>query len=243
MTKSRCSNRELVKMLENKKILLIDDDLVLCQAIELGLSSQGAKVCTATNGKLGIQSLRKNQPDLVLLDIRMPEMDGWETMGALQNIEPVPIIMLTSVTNEHEVVRGLRQGAVDYITKPFNFDVLLARIENVFRQQNGTTLEDNEVFDDGYLYMDLHRRIVRIEGKHVKLSPKEFKMLEHLYRHAGSPLSFESILSAVWGWEYQESTHYVHVYLSKLRNKLERNASNPRYLTTEYGYGYGFYKN
>lgn len=229
-------------MIQNKKILIIDDDKALTQSLEIGLSRQGAQIITAGNGQTGLQKFYANQPDLVILDLRMPEMDGWEACRLIRLVSNVPIIMLTSANQDHEVVRGLRKGADDYVTKPFSPDVLTARIESLLRRADVQTVQQTEqVYDDGYLFIDLEQHIVKKAGERVKLSTTEFRLLGYLLEHIGRPLANDAILTHVWGWESQQSVEYVHVYVSRLRIKLEKDPREPRYLITEYGFGYGFY--
>lgn len=230
-------------MIQNKKILIVDDDKALCQSLEIGLTRQGAQVLTAYNGQAGLQKFYEQQPDLVVLDLRMPEMDGWETCRLIRLVSTVPIIMLTSASQDHEIVRGLRKGADDYVPKPFSHEVLSARIEALLRRADYQAPSvAGQIYDDGYLLIDVEHRIVKKAGQRVKLSTVEFKLLSYLFEHAGRPMSNEAILGHVWGWENQQSIEYVHVYVSRLRTKLEKEVREPHYLVTEYGFGYGFYK-
>lgn len=229
--------------MENKKILIIDDDKSLCQSLEIGLRRNGAEVLTASNGKSGMQKFYEQHPDLVVLDIRMPEMDGWETCRMIRLVSDTPIIMLTSVSQEHEVVRGLRKGADDYVTKPFSHAILSARIEALLRRSVGQrTNDESHLYNDGYLSIDVANRLVLKQEERVKLSSTEFRLLEYLYENAGRMLGYESILTHVWGWECQQSVEYVHVYVSRLRTKLERDPRQAEYFITEHGFGYGFFK-
>lgn len=230
-------------IMENKKILIIDDDKSLCQSLEIGLRRSGAEVLTASNGKSGLQKFYEQHPDVVVLDIRMPEMDGWETCRMIRLVSDTPIIMLTSVSQEHEIVRGLRKGADDYVTKPFSNAILSARIEALLRRTGGQTASaEDDIYEDGYLHMDLANRVVMKKDERVKLSSTEFRLLEYLFENAGRTLSYESILTNVWGWECQQSVEYVHVYTSRLRTKLERDPRQSEYIVTEHGFGYGFFK-
>lgn len=230
-------------MIHNKKILIIDDDKALSQSLEIGLTRQGARVLTAGNGQTGLQKFYEHQPDLVILDLRMPEMDGWEACRLIRLVSNVPIIMLTSANQEHEVVRGLRRGADDYVTKPFSPEVLLARIESLLRRAESQAPQPTgQPYDDGYLYIDLEQRLVKKASERVKLSTVEFRLLSYLFEHSGRPLANDAILTHVWGWESQQSVEYVHVYVSRLRTKLEKDPRAPQYLLTEYGFGYGFYR-
>lgn len=229
--------------MENKKILIIDDDKALCQSLEIGLKRSGADVFIANNGQTGLQKFYESRPDVIVLDIRMPEVDGWETCRLIRMVSNVPIIMLTSVCQEHEVVRGLRKGADDYVTKPFSHAILSARIEALLRRTSGQSGGANEsIYDDGFLRIDPENRLVEKENERIKLSSTEFRLLEYLFENAGRMLSYESILANVWGWECQQSVEYVHVYTSRLRTKLERDPRNAQYFVTEHGFGYGFFK-
>lgn len=227
--------------MEGKKILVIDDDINLCQSLKIGFSLEGAKVETAIDGRTGLKQFYEHQPDLVILDIRMPEMDGWETCRQIRLLSDVPIIMLTSLVQDKEIVRGLNCGADDFVVKPFSRDVLAARISAVLRRyETIVDAQDNSAYEDGYLYIDLTRREVRRCGESIKLSSTEFQLLSYLFENAGRILTYEMILNKVWGWEYQGSIDYVHVYLSHLRKKLEEDPRNPLYLITEHGIGYRF---
>ena len=231
------------KLLQNKKILVIDDDKALCQNLEIGLARQGALVSSANNGQSGLKKFYETPPDLVILDLRMPEMDGWETCRLIRMIAQTPIIMLTSVAQEHEVVRGLRKGADDYVTKPFSHDILLARVEAILRRSTPQTIDGNgHDYDDGYLLINFEQRIVSKGGERIKLSATEFRLLRYLFENAGRLLTNEAILTQVWGWESQHNVEYVHVYLSRLRAKIEKDPRNAQYIITEHGFGYSFYK-
>jgi DNA-binding response OmpR family regulator len=230
-------------ILENKKILVIDDDKSLCQNLDIGLSRCGATVISANNGHSGLKKFYEARPDLIILDLRMPEMDGWETCRLIRMVAQTPIIMLTSVAQEHEVVRGLRKGADDYITKPFSHDILLARAEAVLRRtEPPSSGENGHDYDDGYLLINFEQRVVSKAGERIKLSATEFRLLRYLFENAGRPLTNEEILTHVWGWESQHNVEYVHVYLSRLRAKIEKDPRNAQYIVTEHGFGYTFYK-
>ena len=231
------------KLLQNKKILVIDDDKALCQNLEIGLARQGALVSSANNGQSGLKKFYEAPPDLVILDLRMPEMDGWEACRLIRMVAQTPIIMLTSVAQEHEVVRGLRKGADDYVTKPFSHDILLARVEAILRRTTPQTIDGNgHDYDDGYLLINFEQRIVSKGGERIKLSATEFRLLRYLFENAGRLLTNEAILTQVWGWESQHNVEYVHVYLSRLRAKIEKDPRNAQYIVTEHGFGYSFHK-
>lgn len=227
--------------MQDKKILVVDDDINLCHSIKIGFSKEGAQVFTAIDGRTGLQQLYEHKPDLVILDIRMPEMDGWETCRQIRMLSNVPIIMLTSLNQEHEIIRGLNYGADDFVTKPFSRDVLAARVAAVLRRADLPSESKHQTsFADDYLTIDIERRKVLVDGEPVKLTSTEFRLLVYLLQHADKTLTYQNILVNVWGWEYQNNIDYVHVYLSHLRRKIEADPRAPRYLVNEHGYGYRF---
>lgn len=229
-------------ILANKQVLIIDDDINLCRTLKYGLIEEGASVKIATDGRTGILKFEEEPADLVLLDIRMPDIDGWETCEYLRMMSNVPIIMLTSLKEDHEMIQGLKAGADDYVTKPFNHDVLLARIESVLRRSRdsqGSTTKSIR-FHDNFLSIDLEKREVLREGTPVKLSTTEFKILTCLVQQPDACVPYVAILESVWGKNFKKDTDYLHVYLSHLRKKLEPDARNPRYLINEYRTGYIF---
>jgi DNA-binding response OmpR family regulator len=229
--------------MNSKKILVIDDDINLCQLIKYTFMGLGAEVYTAVNGQEGIRQFFNHRPDLVLLDIRMPIMDGWETCKEIRKLSHVPIIMLTTFHRDDEVVRGLNLGADDYVSKPFDSKVLIARTMAALRRAElpSETLKPIS-YNDDYLVVDLENRRVHVYGRPVKLSAREYDLLTLLLTNAGRVLTYEQILDRVWGWEYRDNTDYIHVYLSHLRRKIEKDPKNPRYLITEHGIGYRFEK-
>jgi DNA-binding response OmpR family regulator len=227
--------------MKNKKILVIDDDVNLLQSMKFTFARAGATVLTAVDGREGLQRFCQERPDLVILDVRMPDIDGWETCRQIRLLSNVPIIMLTTLQREQEIVRGLDYGADDFVSKPFSREVLLARVRALLRRSEPPAdLEEQPAYHDGYLSINLINRRVLVRGTPVQLTATEFRLLAVLLQHAGQVLSYRTILDKVWGWEYQESVDYVHVYLSHLRRKLERDPRNPHYLLTERGVGYRF---
>ena len=229
--------------MKNRKVLIIDDDQELCRILEFTFSMEGARVFLANDGKEGLQKLYAHRPDLVILDVRMPELNGWEVCRQIRNMSDVPIIMLTTAKSDKEVIQGLDVGADDFLVKPFNRDVLLARSRAVMRRMEKQTLPGQDgVYSDGYLSINLERHEVLVEGQPIKLTPTEFDMLSFFYKNAGRTLTYEQILQNVWGWEYQDSVDYVQVYLSHLRRKLEKDSRSPSYFTTIHGVGYRFNK-
>lgn len=229
--------------LENCKILVIDDDPALRQLITLTFVSQGCQVLSAANGSEGLRMFYEQRPDLIILDIMMPEIDGWTVCAQIRQLSNVPIIMLTSLGSEQDIVKGLEGGAVDYVVKPFSSKVLVARAKASLRQAYQTpTAPKVTTFSDGYLTIDLVKRRVLVKNEPVKLSATEYRLLAYLVQNANQVLTTEQILENVWGLEYRESNDYVHVYISHLRRKIEADPKQPRYILTEYGIGYYFEK-
>lgn len=227
--------------MNDKKILIIDDDVNLGQTIKLTFARVGAEVFTAVDGRDGLRQFYEYRPDLVILDVRMPDINGWETCRQIRLLSNVPIIMLTTLDNDEDVIRGLDYGADDFVTKPFSRDVLLARARAVLRRSEQLAeSEDQQIYNDSYLLIDIRKHRVQVDGQAVQLSSTEFRLLAYLLQNAGQVLTYQNILDKVWGWEYQDSIDYVHVYVSHLRRKLEADPRNPRYLLTERGIGYRF---
>jgi DNA-binding response OmpR family regulator len=229
--------------MENKKILVIDDDVNLSQMIKFTFSRAGALVYTAVDGREGLHRFYEHRPDLVILDVRMPDVDGWETCRQMRMFSNVPVIMLTTLNKDEEIIRGLDCGADDFVSKPFSREVLLARARALLRRTEAPFELDGQVtYSDDYLVVNLEKRRVLVQGQMVQLTATEFRLLSYLLQNAGQVLTYRTILDKVWGWEYQDSVDYVHVYLSHLRRKIEEDPRNPRYLLTERGVGYRFEK-
>jgi DNA-binding response OmpR family regulator len=173
----------------------------------------------------------------------MPGISGFEVCERIRQVSDIPLIMLTALNHEQEMLRGLEAGADDYLSKPFSTDILLARAKTVLRRTELPNGHSNGFeYNDGHLSIDFESHHVLIKGKRVKLTPIEFRLLVYLGRNAGKVLSFQQILSNIWGEEYQGSMDYVHVYISHLRNKIEDNSRSPRYILTIHGVGYIFEK-
>lgn len=236
---------ETANELKNKKILVIDDNSAVLEIIRASLEKRGAIVYTAENGEKGLRKLDQHEPDLVVLDIAMPVMDGWETCRYIRAKTEIPIIMLTAMVEENDVVSGLNLGAVDYITKPFSTRILRARIKSAIRQAN-TTAESvttkERVYSDPYLSIDLNKRLVTVEGTAVHLSKTEFALLKYMFLHGEQPLPYQELVDNIWGENYPDGIKNLYVYVSQLRQKIEKNSSEPEYILTEYGTGYRFNK-
>lgn len=225
----------------NRVILVVDDEERMARFIRLNLEHDQFQVIEAYRGMKAIDAVRTAMPDLVLLDIMMPDMDGFEVLKIIRETSSVPVIMLTAKGEEDDRVHGLELGADDYITKPFSPRELTSRIKAVLRRteiSGGSTQEVIEV--DDRLKIDLGRREVWVEGKTIKLRPTEYRLLYHLVQNAGWVLTYDQILSRVWGYEYRDEPHYVRLYINYLRQKLEKDPANPQYILTERGVGYRF---
>ena len=227
--------------LQNAKILVIDDDPEMLELLELFLCRAGAQTFSARNAQDGLREFYECRPNLVILDLMMPGIDGWECCERLRQLSDVPIMMLTALSKSQDIVRGLDCGADDYVAKPFDKQVLLARVRALLRRAGRPTSEAPPgVYDNGHLTIDLEGWRVSVRRQPVRLTPTEFKVLRYLTENASRVLTYEQILKRVWGPECQDSAQYVHVYIHRLRQKLEENPAEPRYLITEPGVGYRF---
>jgi two-component system KDP operon response regulator KdpE len=207
----------------------------------MNLEVEGFNVITASSGSEALDRVREDLPDLVLLDVRMPELDGFETLQLLREVSDVPVIMLTVRSEEEDIVRGLELGADDYVTKPFRARELSSRIRAVLRRTEGATSPESAIVEiDDRLSVDYNRREVIVDGERVDLRPTEFRLLYHLIENAGWVVPHETLLAKVWGYEYQEEVHYLRLYITYLRKKIEPDPSNPKYILTERGVGYRF---
>jgi two-component system KDP operon response regulator KdpE len=209
--------------------------------IRLNLEHDGFRVVEATNGTQAINKVRSSLPDLVLLDVMMPDLDGFEVLKIIRETSTVPIIMLTAKGEESDRVRGLELGADDYITKPFSPRELVSRVKAVLRRVDTPTTSMHGLIEvDDRLKMDFDRREIWVDGKLVKLRPTEYRLLYHLVQNAGWVVTHDQILTKVWGYEYRDEPHYVRLYINYLRKKIEEDPANPKYILTERGVGYRF---
>jgi two-component system KDP operon response regulator KdpE len=229
--------------MQDKKILVVDDDVNLSHMIKFTFTKAGAQVYTAVDGREGLHRFYEHRPDLVILDVRMPDVDGWETCRQIRMFSNVPVIMLTTLNKDDEIIRGLDYGADDFVSKPFSREVLMARARALLRRAEAPGEGDSQAtYSDEHMVVNLEKRRVVVRGQPVPLTATEFRLLAYLLQNAGQVLTYQMILDKVWGWEYQDSIDYVHVYLSHLRRKLEEDPRNPKYLVTERGIGYRFEK-
>jgi DNA-binding response OmpR family regulator len=229
-------------LMEKNKVLVVDDDPALLSLIEYTFEREGYEVLTASDGKEAIRQFFEHRPNLVILDVMMPRMDGWETCRRIREVSEVPIIMLTARGQDEDIVRGLEYGADDYLTKPFSIKVLMAHARAVLRRAALPPVEGEEpiTYCDDYFTIDLRERRVSVVGEPVKLTPTEYRLLAYMVQNANRVLTFQQILQNVWGWEYQDDLDYVRVYVWHLRQKLEEDPKNPKYIQTEVGVGYRF---
>jgi DNA-binding response OmpR family regulator len=226
---------------ERKRILVVDDEPRMIGFIRMNLELEGYQVIEAHNGLEALESIRTQLPDVVLLDVMMPELDGFETLRMLREFSSVPVIMLTAKGEEDDKVIGLELGADDYVTKPFGPRELSSRVRAVLRRADMPNTPDRALLRiDDRLSVDFNRREVIVNGEHIKLRPTEYRLLYHLIENAGWTVPHEQLLAKVWGYEYRDETHYVRLYINYLREKIEEDPSNPRYIQTERGVGYRF---
>lgn len=232
-------------MLDNRfrdrKILVVDDEERMVRFIRLNLEHDGFRVAEAFNGNQAINKARSDLPDLILLDVMMPDIDGFEVLRIIRETSTVPVILLTAKGEEDDRIRGLELGADDYITKPFSPRELVSRARAVLRRTELTTGASHGLIEvDEHLKIDFDRREVWVDDQLVNLRPTEYRLLYHLVQNAGWVLSHDQILAKVWGYEYQDEPHYVRLYINYLRKKLEADPTNPKYILTERGVGYRF---
>ena len=224
-------------------ILLVDDDVLLCKTFELILTDMGFSVEMAHNGVDGLKKAYKLQPDVFLLDVMMPDMDGWETCQRFKEMCDVPIIMLTAIDSQENVIKGLDLGADDYIVKTVTAEELGARIRAVLRRASRSSVSSGQqkpIITQDNLVIDFDKHEVTVDNKRVDLSPTEFRLLSVLARHKGRVLPHDFLLTQVWGPEYIGEIDYLRLYISYLRRKLEKDPSNPSLIYNEWGVGYRF---
>ena len=225
----------------DKLILVVDDEPRMIQFIRMNLELEGYRVIQASNGLEALDKVREELPDLVIMDVMMPDLDGFETLRLLRETSDVPVIMLTVKAEEDDVVRGLRLGADDYVTKPFSPRELSSRVQALLRRAElPAPVEKTAIRIDDRLTIDLARHEVIVEGARIQLRPTEYRLLYHLVNNAGWVMPHETLLQKVWGYEYRDETHYLRLYVTYLRQKIEKDSSNPQYILTERGIGYRF---
>jgi len=223
-------------------ILVVDDEPRMTRFIRMNLELEGYRVIEAHDGIEALDRARRELPDLIILDVMMPELNGFETLRMLREISNVPVIMLTVRADEEDKVRGLELGADDYVTKPFGARELASRIKAVLRRTQGPAGPEESILEiDDRLSIDFNKREVIVEGERLHLRPTEFRLLYHLVENSGWVVPHEALLSKVWGYEYgADEIQNLRLYISYLRKKIEPDPSNPQYIFTEIGTGYRF---
>ncbi|MHB0871243.1 MAG: response regulator [Chloroflexota bacterium] len=220
------------------RILVVDDEPAILRTLRANLTHRGFQVETAETGRKALDAYSRFHPDLVLLDLGLPDVDGQEVIQEIRARANTPIVVLSARGAERDKVAALDLGADDYLTKPFGLEEMLARVRVALRHAARPSTGTSPVFRTGELEVDLERRLVRIEGREVHLSPTEYELLKVFVAHPDRVLTDRMLLQQVWGPEYGSEAHYLHVYLARLRKKLEDDPQNPRYLITEPGVGY-----
>jgi len=226
----------------NITVLVVDDEPRLVDVVRMNLEVEGYRVVEAANGYEALDRLKQDLPDLVILDVMMPELDGFETLRRIRAVSNVPVIMLTVRNEEADRIRGLEIGADDYISKsPFSPRELLTRVKALLRRTfTPSPARKTTIVVDKDLTIDFSKREVWVRGEKVTLRPTEYRLLYHLVNNAGRLMTHETLLSRVWGHEYRDEAHYLRLYITYLRQKLERDPAHPKYILTERGVGYRF---
>ncbi|MCK4403318.1 MAG: response regulator transcription factor [Dehalococcoidia bacterium] len=226
---------------QDKTILVVDDEPRIIEAVAMNLELEGYQVSGTSNGYEALKKLTEELPELVILDVMMPEMDGFETLKKIREVSTVPVIMLTVKGEEIDKVKGLDLGADDYVTKPFSPKELVSRVKAVLRRvEMPSPVPKSEIHVDDNLSIDFSRYKVIVKGKEVHLRPTEYRLLYHLVSNAGRVLTHETLLRKVWGYEYRDEDHYLWLYITYLRQKIEEDPKHPKYILGERGIGYRF---
>jgi DNA-binding response OmpR family regulator len=222
-------------------ILIVDDEARIRDLVRMNLELEHYRVIETSDGMQALEQLREHLPDLIILDVMLPEMDGFEVLRAIREVSTVPVIMLADQQSEQNKIYGLDLGADDYLAKSFSPRELLSRIRALLRRSlMAPPSRKTEIVVDPDLRIDFARREVVVRGKKVVLRPTEYRLLYHLVSNAGRLLTHETLLSKVWGREYRDEAHYLRLYITYLRQKLEKDPAHPQYILTERGVGYRF---
>ncbi|MCS6836620.1 MAG: response regulator transcription factor [Anaerolineae bacterium] len=223
-----------------EKILIVDDEEATVQLISVLLERRGFETIKAYRAEEGLRKAYRHQPDLVLLDVMMPDMDGWEVCKRLREMSDVPIIFLTARSDVKDIVRGLEMGSDDYIVKPYDNDELVARVRAHLRRSPRPSVSEELVFNDGDFRINFMNREVWVRGELKHLTPKEFNLLAVLVRNAGRVVSRTELVTQAWGEEYSDAIDSLKLYVHYLRQKVEANPEQPDYIVTSRGVGYRF---
>ncbi len=226
-------------MNQGAKILVVDDEPQIRRSLQVNLEHKNYAVITAASAEEAIVSITRQQPDIVIVDLVLPGIDGIELTHRIRSQYPVPIIVLSAIGDERKKVQALECGADDYVTKPFGMEELLARIRSALRRTiMGTGTEP--VFRSRGLSINFERREVLVDGEFVKLTPTEYDLLKYMIQYTGKVLTHRTLLTAIWGEAYADQAQYLRVFIGQLRKKLEKNTARPQYILTDPGVGYRF---
>lgn len=226
----------------DRSVLLIEDDIDFATMLSFGFQQSGMKCHIAHSVEDGMRTLIDTKPSIVITDIDLPGKDGWQAIDYIRDFADIPILVLSGLIDSSNVVRALDSGATDFLPKPISPKVLVARVKAVLnsRPVDQDAISTEYLYDDGYLAIEPLKYLVKVNDDAVKLSKREFKLLSYLALNADRILSLTEILENVWGWEYRDNTEYIHVYMSRLRRKIEPDPKAPRYFLSVYGIGYRF---
>ncbi len=226
-------------MSSGARILVVDDEPQIRRSLQVNLENKGYAVFTAATGEEALEAIARRMPDVVIVDLVLPTMDGITLTRHIREQSPVPIIFLSAIGDEPKKVTALESGADDYVTKPFGMEELAARIKSALRRTMMLS-GANPVFVSGGLSLNFERREVRLDGEPVKLTPTEYDLLKYMIQYSGKVLTHRTLLTAIWGEAYADQAQYLRVFIGQLRKKLERNTARPRYILTDPGVGYRF---
>jgi len=229
----------------NSHILIVDDDKELLKLLQADLKALGYDITLAYDGLEGLRQFHATRPDLVILDVAMPNMDGRAVCQRIRELSDVPILMMSAhAVSEEDIVNGLNLGADEFMIKPLRSAEFQARVKALLRRARLSDQDDDlpTGYQDDYLFVDIPLRRVMVNGQEIRLTPTEFKLLALFVQHPGEVLSFQQLLEDVWGFEYNRENHYPRIYVSHLRRKIELDPKNPTYIQSEYGIGYRFVK-
>jgi len=224
------------------KIIIVDDDETLNELVQINLAPRGYEIISATSGSEAIKIVGNAPPDLIILDVMMPGMDGYEVCQQLRRLTDAPILFLTAKSREQDLVRGFEVGGDDYVRKPFSIRELEARVSSLLKRGRKSALSNNRSteFDDGHLRINLDTRHVYRNGQMIHLTPTEFRLLSCLVRNIGAVITHEDLLREAWGENYTDATASLSLYVRYLREKIEADPSSPIYIMTKWGVGYWF---
>ncbi|MDX2078467.1 MAG: response regulator [bacterium] len=223
-------------MTSGAHILVVDDEIQIRRFLRISLESYGYQIDEVETGTEAIRKVAQLRPDLIILDMELPDMDGLTVLKSLREWASTPVIILSVRDSDQDKISALDAGADDYVTKPFSVEELMARIR--VAQRHSIPQEISTIFTTGRLSVDLVARVVKVDGEIIKLTPTEYALLRYMIQHAGKVITHRQILREVWGLEYMNETHYLRVYFAQLRQKIEENPAMPKILLTESGVGY-----